>query len=80
MGKVISNDYVSFASNISNAIISNNKTKLNKKDLELLMKKPKNMTNLFSLNLTIFSKEDNDFIDIIRHNAQKLTKIKKSLP
>ena len=75
--KVISNDYMSFASNISNAIISNNKTKLNKKDLDLLTMKPKNMTNLFSLNLTeFFSKEDNDFIDIIRHNAQKLTKSK----
>ena len=34
--KVISNDYMSFSSNISKAIISNNKTKLNKNDLNIL--------------------------------------------
>ena len=39
--KVISNDYMSFSSNKSKAIISNNKTKLNKNDLNLLTKKPK---------------------------------------
>ena len=79
--KVISNDYMSFASNISNAIISNNKTKLNKKDLDLLTKKPKKYDKFVQskFNGIFFSKEDNDFIDIIRHNAQKLTKIKKTL-
>jgi len=79
--KVISNDYMSFASNISNAIISNNKTKLKKKDLDLLTKKPKKYDKFVQskFNGIFFSKEDNDFIDIIRHNAQKLTKIKKTL-
>ena len=38
------------------------------------------MINLFNLNLMeFFLKEDNDFIDIVRHNAQKLTQVKKSI-
>ena len=58
--KVISNDYMSFASNISNAIISNNKTKLNKKDLDLLTKKPKKYDKFVQskFNGIFFSKED----------------------
>ena len=39
--KVISNDYMSFASNISKAIIANNNTKLTNKDLNQLFKRPK---------------------------------------
>ena len=79
--KVISNDYMSFSSNISKAIISNNKTKLNKNDLNLLTKQPKKYDKFVQskFNGIFFSKEDNDFIDIVRHNAQKLTKVKKSI-
>ena len=79
--KVISNDYMSFSSNISKAIISNNKTKLNKNDLNLLTKKPKKYDKFVQskFNGIFFSKEDNDFIDIVRHNAQKLTQVKKSI-
>tara|TARA_B100000989_G_scaffold275172_1_gene234525 strand:- start:5428 stop:6462 length:1035 start_codon:yes stop_codon:yes gene_type:complete len=79
--KVISNDYLSFASNISSAIISNNKTKLSKKDLNHLITRPKNYDKFVQtkFNGIFFSKEENDFIDIVRHNVQKLNNVKKSI-
>lgn len=79
--KVISNDYMQFAANISTAIILNNKTKLNQKDLEILTRKPKKYDKFVQTKFDgiFFSKEDNDFIDIIRHNSLQLTKIKRSL-
>ena len=39
--KVISNDYLTFSSNIAKAIISNNKIKLSQRDLDNLVKPPK---------------------------------------
>ena len=80
--KVISNDYMSFASNISRAIISNNKTKLNEKDLKQLLKKPHSYNKFVQkkFDKIFFSKEDNDFIDILRHNIEKLNnKNKKAI-
>ena len=80
--KVISNDYMSFASNISKAIISNNKTILSKKDLLLLTKKPKSYDKFVQkkFNNIFFSKNDNNFIDIIRHNIKSLkNKNKKAI-
>ena len=83
MGKrVISNDYMSFASNISSAIISNNKTKFNEKDLKLLTKKPSSYDKLVQekFDNIFFSKKDNDFIDILRHNIKNLNnKNKKAI-
>lgn len=83
MGKrVVSNDYMSFASNISSAIISNNKTKLNEKDLKLLSKKPSKYNKFVQKKFDgiFFSKEDNDFIDIVRHNIENLnSKHKKAI-
>jgi len=69
--KVISNDYMSFASNISNAIIKNNKTLLTKNDLKKLMSEPESYNKFVQekFDKIFFSKNDNNFIDIVRHNA-----------
>ena len=77
--KVISNDYMSFASNISKAIIANNNTKLTNKDISNLIKIPKSYDKFVQnkFNEIFFSKEDNDFIDIVRHNIQNLKSNKK---
>ena len=61
--KVISNDYMSFASNISKAIIANNNTKLTNKDLNKLFKRPKSYNKFVQnkFNEIFFLKDDNDF-------------------
>ena len=77
--KVISNDYMSFASNISKAIIANNNTKLTNTDINNLIKKPKSYDKFVQnkFNEIFFSKDDNDFIDVVRHNIQNLKNNKK---
>ena len=77
--KVISNDYMSFASNISKAIIANNNTKLTNKDLNRLFKRPKSYSKFVQnkFNEIFFLKDDNDFIDIVRHNILNLKNSKK---
>jgi len=72
--KVISNDYLAFSSNIAKAIISNNKIKLSDKDLDNLVKAPKEYDKFVQtkFNKIFFSKSDNNFIDIVRHNIGNL--------
>ena len=77
--KVISNDYMSFSSNISKAIISNSNTKLTNNDLNKLFKRPKSYNKFVQnkFNEIFFSKDDNDFIDVVRHNILDLKNSKK---
>ena len=72
--KVISNDYLTFSSNIAKAIISNNKIKLSQRDLDNLVKPPKKYDRFVQtkFNKIFFSKTDNNFIDIVRHNIGNL--------
>tara|TARA_B100001027_G_C16265649_1_gene331915 strand:+ start:1027 stop:2058 length:1032 start_codon:yes stop_codon:yes gene_type:complete len=80
--KVISNDYLYFSSNISRSIIENSNYKLNKKDIKNLLSRPKKY-NKFVQNKfkgIFYSKSENDFIDIIRHNIKRINNsYKKSL-
>jgi len=80
--KVISNDYLTFSSNIAKAIISNNKIKLSQRDLDNLVKPPKKYDKFVQtkFNKIFFSKTDNNFIDIVRHNIGNLkNNYKKSI-
>ena len=72
--KVISNDYLTFSSNIAKAIISNNKIRLSQRDLDNLVKPPKKYDKFVQtkFNKIFFSKADNNFIDIVRHNIGNL--------
>ena len=68
-----------FASNISKAIIANNNTKLTNTDLSNLIKRPKSYDKFVQnkFNEIFFTRDDNDFIDIVRHNIQNLKSNKK---
>ena len=80
--KVISNDYLFFSSNISKSIIENSSIKLTNSDINQLLKVPKNYDKFVQQKFTgiFFSKNENDFIDIIRHNIKKINNsYKKSL-
>jgi DNA adenine methylase len=73
--KVISNDYMTFTSEFAKAMIENNHTKLNKKDIEKLLER-NIVTDSFvqdTFKDLYFSDEDNMFIDIIRTNIPKLS-------
>jgi len=73
--KVISNDYMTFASDFTKALIENNHTKLNEKDIEKLLEK-NIVTDSFvqhTFKNLYFNDEDNKFIDIIRTNIPKLS-------
>jgi len=73
--KVISNDYMTFTSEFAKALIENNHTKLNKKDIEKLLEKNIVIDTFVqdTFKDLYFSDEDNKFIDIIRTNIPKLS-------
>ena len=73
--KVISNDFLSFSSNVSKSIIENSKYKLNSNDIKNLLIKPKKYDRFVQKKFKdiFFSDIENDFIDIVRHNIQKIT-------
>lgn len=72
---VISNDYMTFTSDFSKALIENNKVKLDHKDIDFLINNRPNDINYFvseNFKDLYFSDEDNKFIDIIRANYKQL--------
>ena len=72
--KTISNDYLHFSANLSKAIIENSKFKINKKDLETILSKPKAYNKFVQKKFRniFFSNKENDFIDKVRHNIKNL--------
>lgn len=80
--QVLTNDYMCFSNCLSRALIENNKTTLNEKDIKLLCDK-KTVTDNFVFNTfkdLYFSDEDNLFIDVVRANINKLkSKMKKDI-
>ena len=80
--KVMSNDYMFFSSIISKSIIENSSVKLNNSDINQLLKIPKNYSRFVQQKFKgiFFSKNENDFIDITRHNIKKINnKYKQSI-
>jgi len=80
--KVISNDYMFFSSNISKSIIENSSVKLTNSDINQLLKVPKNYDKFIQQKFKgiFFSKNENDFIDIVRNNIKKINnKYKQSI-
>ena len=71
--KVITNDFLSFSSVISRAIIENSSTQLSQRDLEFLLSN-KNNNSFVSDHFEdlYFSDTDNKFIDIVRYNIDLL--------
>ena len=79
MNKSISNDFLSYASNLSKSIIQNS-NKLTKNDIKYLLKKPKNYDRFVQTNSKyFFSNNENDFIDFVRHNINKINNPQKKL-
>lgn len=75
MGKqVFTNDYMTMSSTLTHAMIENNSTKLDKRDVQLLLKETKNLDDFVSRTFAdlYFSDEDNAFIDKIRTNLKKI--------
>lgn len=69
--KVISNDYMTFASDFALATVENNTTKLSAEDINLLLNTvPKQNDHFVSKTFEglYFNDEDNDFLDLIRMN------------
>ena len=77
--KVISNDFLSFSSNVSKSIIENSKYKLNKKDIKNLLTTPKKYDRFVQKKFKdiFFSDSENNFIDIVRHNIKKINNPQK---
>jgi len=77
--KVISNDFLSFSSNLSKSIIENSKYKLNKKDIKNLLTTPKKYDRFVQKKFKdiFFSDSENNFIDIVRHNIKKINNPQK---
>lgn len=77
--QVFSNDYMKFSSNICEALIENNKYKLNQNDLRILLSENSNIDNFVSTTFKdlYFIDEDNKFIDLLRSNIQLLSNNKK---
>lgn len=75
LGKqVTTNDYMTMNAVLSNALIVNSKTKLNKKDIEILLSQPKSYDNFVSRSFKgiYYTDEENKFIDMVRHNIKNL--------
>lgn len=80
--KVISNDYMTFTSNLTKAVVENNHTILTDKDLELLLNKGVKVDNFVKKTFEglYFRDSDNEFIDVFRANVIKLSnQYKKAL-
>ena len=78
---VIANDYMSMAATYAKALIENNKTTLNAKDIELLLKQSPIQDNFVAQTFKglYFSDIDNKFIDQIRSNSKHLKGHKRSI-
>jgi DNA adenine methylase len=80
--QVFSNDYMTFSSNITKALVENNHVTLNENDLALLLNETRVSDNFVTATFKglYFSDEDNAFIDMIRVNLQLMeNEAKKSL-
>ncbi|HIX36239.1 MAG TPA: Dam family site-specific DNA-(adenine-N6)-methyltransferase [Candidatus Limosilactobacillus merdigallinarum] len=81
--KVIANDYMTFTSDFSKALIENSDVKLSKEDLDTLLNTKPLKNDLFveeTFKDLYFSDEDNAFIDLIRSNISLFDdEIKKAL-
>lgn len=77
--KVISNDFLAYASNLSKSIIQNSNNKLNKNDIKILLKKPKNYDQFVQTKFKniFYNNKENDFIDFVRHNINKINNPQK---
>ena len=72
--KVISNDYMRFASSFSAAMVMNNNIKITQMDLDLLFDNSPSKHDHFVADTfkgLYFSDEDNDFLDLVRYNLHK---------
>ena len=69
----------SYASNLSKSIIQNSNNKLTKNDIKYLLKKPKNYDRFVQTKFKniFFSNNENDFIDFVRHNINKINNPQK---
>jgi DNA adenine methylase len=75
LGKeVISNDYMTMNSTISNAIITNSKVKITKKDIAILLSDSSDYDGFVAKTFKgiYYTDEENAFIDMIRGNINKL--------
>lgn len=75
LGKtVISNDYMTMNSTLSNALITNNKITLTQKDIDLLLSGEPNNNGFISQTFAniYYTDEENAFIDMVRENIKKL--------
>lgn len=73
--RVISNDYMTFTSDFTKALIENSHVTLNDKDVNFLINnKPEKIDNFVSSNFKglYYSDEDNEFLDLIRTNYKCL--------
>ncbi|GGN61611.1 Dam family site-specific DNA-(adenine-N6)-methyltransferase [Oceanobacillus indicireducens] len=80
--QVLSNDYMSFSSNITKALVENNHVVLDEKDIEIVFDETTLTDNFVSTTFQglYFNDEDNAFIDLVRANLDKLENdIKQSL-
>ncbi len=72
--KVISNDYMTMNSTVSNAIITNSKVKLSKKDISILLSTSSSHDEFISETFKgiYYTDEENSFIDKVRGNIGNL--------
>lgn len=72
--EVYSNDFMSFSSNITKALIENSTQKLNSKDIERLLKTNINADSFIAETFKglYFSDSDNEFLDNLRANIELL--------
>ncbi len=80
--EVYSNDFMSFSSNITKALVENSTVKLTEDDIKILLEKNKKSGNFISSTFDeiYFETDDNKFLDNLRANIELLDNpIKKSL-
>jgi DNA adenine methylase len=80
--EVYSNDFMSFASNITKALIENSGSKISQEDIKVLLKPNKKANDFITKTFEglYFSKTDNQFLDNLRANIELLKDpYKKSL-
>ena len=77
--QVFSNDYMALSATFSKALIENDTEILTKKDVNILLKDNSNIDTFVSTTFKnlYFTDEDNEFIDLIRANIQRLSNKKK---
>ena len=77
--QVFSNDYMAFSATMSEALIENNTQTLTMNDMNILLAENSNVDRFVSTTFKdlYFVNEDNEFIDLIRTNIQRLSNKKK---